>query len=240
MKGILFLFLLVPGWSLRAKPAWQVAEYQTAAQVLKLLNSRTAPAQFYLTTQKTAAGAVVFQVFYQAGTQPSSARWQVRKTVTVTETLDFMNSQGAFAKTPEKEFRICGEAKVTQTPILWIFYRKYEGRTPEAAKGQWNWRWEAFDHAEDVLSFLTRRRSEELLTDVEITGAGDKFYVFYRAPHLYDAPGMSAPVWHWLKRENATSLLEVLNSGTDQEAHPIQVRIAAIPQPSGTAFYLFY
>ncbi len=239
MKGILLLSLLLSGWPPTVNPVWQLAEYPTAAQVLKLLNSKTAPAQFYLTTQKTSAGAVVFQVFYQAGVQPSSTKWQVRKAATVTEALDFVNSQGAFAKTPEKEFRICGDAAAIQTPSFWIFYHKYEGRTPEAAKGQWNWQCESFDRPVAVQGFLTRRRDQELLTDVEITGAGDKFHVFYRAPHLYDAPGMPSPVWHWLTRENATGLLEVLNAG--HEKHTIQnFRIAAIPEPSGTAFYLFY
>lgn len=239
MSAILLLFLLFPRWAQATNPAWQSAEYPTTTQVLKLLNSKTSPAQFYLTAQKTPTGMIGFQVFYQPGTQPSATAWQVRKAATVAEALAFVNSQGAFAKTPEKEFRLCGDA--SETPSFWIFYRKYEGRTPEAAKGQWNWKAETFGRAEEVLSFLTRRRDQELLMDVEITGAGNKFYVFYRAPHLYDAPGMPAPVWHWLKRENAASLLEVLQAGTARENRPIQhARIATLHEPSGTGFYLFY
>jgi len=242
MKGILLWLTVLSILPPASDTSWQMAEYPSTAQVLKLLNGKTAPQEFRIATRETSAGKVSFQVFYQAGIQSSaSTLWQVRKVVTVAEALDFVNLQGAFANTPEKEFRICGVANEKQSPSFWIFYREYEGRTPEAAKGEWNWKEKTYDRAAEVLSFLNRRRSEELLTDVEITGTDDKFHVFYRAPHLYDAPGMPTPVWNWLKCETAASLLDVLKAGTDRENRPIHhPRIAPIHQSSGSAFYLFY
>lgn len=148
------------------------------------------------------------------------------------DALRYVNGSAPYDK-PVGDARIAVTRGSGGVPLFYIFYT----HSP-AGRGFGAWEWKRSDSAADVEAFLNGRAPyahAQPVADAEVCAvllpSGPVFYIFY----THAGPTEGRGRWGYARSETPESAVDYLNGHA-----PAAARIAALPEESLTAFYIFH